>query len=78
MTCLAVSFDGFSLPSPNSIWTRNFVYHCAMSTPRMVGVQDPFERLLVRPFLRTRVVETVREVCGVRIGHSLVIEAGEV
>jgi superfamily II DNA or RNA helicase/DNA-binding XRE family transcriptional regulator len=54
------------------------VYHCATPTPRMVRVQDPFEKLLVRPFTKTQVVETVREVGGVRIAHAQVIEAGEI
>ncbi len=54
------------------------VYHCATPTPQLVRVQDPFEKLLIRPFTRTRVVESVREVGGVRIGHSQVLEAGEV
>ncbi len=46
--------------------------------PQMVRVQDPFENLLVRPFTKTQVVETVREVGGVRIAHAQVIEVGEV
>ncbi|MHB0928436.1 MAG: DUF1156 domain-containing protein [Candidatus Nanopelagicales bacterium] len=46
--------------------------------PQMVLVQDPFENLLVRPFTKTQVVETVREVGCVRITHSQVIEVGEV
>jgi superfamily II DNA or RNA helicase/DNA-binding XRE family transcriptional regulator len=54
------------------------VYHCATPTPQMVRVQDPFEKLLVRPFTKTQVVETVREVGGVRIAHAQVMEVGEV
>jgi len=54
------------------------VYHCATPTPQMVRVQDPFEKLLVRPFTKTQVVETVREVGGVRIAHAQVMEAGEI
>ena len=54
------------------------VYHCATPTPQMVRVQDPFEKLLVRHFTKTQVVETVREVGGVRIAHAQVIEVGEV
>jgi hypothetical protein len=54
------------------------VYHCATPTPQMVRVQDPFEKLLVRPFTKTQVVETVREVGGVRIAHAQVLEVGEV
>ena len=54
------------------------VYHCATPMPQMVRVQDPFEKLLVRPFTKTQVVETVREVGGVRIAHAQVMEVGEV
>jgi SNF2 family DNA or RNA helicase len=54
------------------------VYHCATPTPQMVRVQDPFEKLLVRPFTKTQVVETVREVGGARIAHAQVMEVGEV
>lgn len=54
------------------------VYHCATPTPQMVRVQDPFQKLLVRPFTKTQIVETVREVGGVRIAHSQVMEVGEV
>lgn len=54
------------------------VYHCATPMPQMVRVQDPFEKLLVRPFTKTQIVETVREVGGVRIAHSQVMEVGEV
>jgi hypothetical protein len=53
------------------------VYHCATPTPQMVRVQDPFEKLLVRPFTKTRIVETVREVGCVRIAHAQVLEVGE-
>ena len=54
------------------------VYHCATSTPQIVRVQDPFEKLLVRPFKKTQVVGTVKEVGGVRITHNQVMEVGEV
>ena len=54
------------------------VYHCASPTPQIVRVQDPFEKLLVRPFTKTQIVETVREVGGVRIAHAQVMEVGEV
>ncbi len=54
------------------------VYHCATPAPQMVRVQDPFEKLLVRPFTKTQVVETVREVGGVRIAHAQVMEVGEI
>jgi len=53
------------------------VYHCASPTPQMVRVQDPFEKLLVRPFTKIQVVESVREVCGVRIAHAQIMEVGE-
>ena len=53
------------------------VYHCATPTPQMVRVQNPFEKLLVRSFTKTQVVETVREVGGVRIAHAQVMEVGE-
>ena len=54
------------------------VYHCATPMPQMVRVQDPFEKLLVRPFTKTQIVETVHEVGGVRIAHAQVLEVGEV
>lgn len=54
------------------------VYHCGTATPQMIRVQDPFEKLLVRPFTKTQVVESVREVGGVRIAHAQVVEVGEV
>jgi transcriptional regulator with XRE-family HTH domain len=53
------------------------VYHCATPTPQMVRVQDPFEKLLVRPFTKTQIVETVRELGGVRIAQAQVLAAGE-
>ena len=54
------------------------VYHCASPTPQLVRVQDPFEKLLVRPFTKTQVVNSVREVGGVRIGHAQIMEVGEI
>jgi superfamily II DNA or RNA helicase/DNA-binding XRE family transcriptional regulator len=54
------------------------VYHCATPTPNIIRVQDPFEKLLVRPFTKTQIVQTVREVGGVRIAHAQVMEVGEV
>lgn len=54
------------------------VYHCASPAPQVVRVQDPFEKLLVRPFTKTQVVESVREVGGVRVGHRQVMDVGEV
>jgi SNF2 family DNA or RNA helicase len=53
------------------------VYHCASPFPQMVRVQDPFEKLLVRPFTKTQVIESVRQVGGVRVAHRQVMEAGE-
>jgi len=44
----------------------------------MTRVPDPFDKLLVRAFTKTQVVETVREVGGVRIAHVQVMEVGEV
>jgi len=58
------------------------VYHCATPTPQVVRVQDPFSKLLVRPFTRTQAVErTISAIVrsgGVRIGQAQVVEAGEV
>lgn len=54
------------------------VYHCATSTPQIVRVQDPFDKLLVKPFKKTQIVESVQEIGGVRISHSQVMEVGEV
>jgi hypothetical protein len=57
------------------------VYHCATPTPQMVRVQDPFEKLLVRPFTKVqtteRTIRSTREVSGVWIGHTQVMEVGE-
>jgi len=57
------------------------VYHCATPTPQMVRVQDPFEKLLVRPFTKTRSARrtiTARlETSGVRISQQQITEAGE-
>jgi superfamily II DNA or RNA helicase/DNA-binding XRE family transcriptional regulator len=57
------------------------VYHCATPTPLMVRVQDPFEKLLVRPFSKQqtteRLIRTTVEVGGVRVSQTQVIEAGE-
>ncbi len=57
------------------------VYHCATPTPRMVRVQNPFDKLLVRPFTRTQRVErTIKgtvESSGVRIGYNQIMEVGE-
>ncbi len=58
------------------------VYHCATPTPQLVRVQDPFEKLLVRSFTKVqtteRTIQSTREVNGVWIGHTQVMEAGEV
>ena len=53
------------------------VYHCAAPAPQMVRVQDPFEKLLIRPFTRARVVESVREISGARISHAQIMKVGE-
>ena len=56
-------------------------YHCATPTPQLVRVQDPFDRLLVRPFSKTqavtRTISAVIETDGVRISQQQVTEAGE-
>jgi len=58
------------------------VYHCATPTPQLVRVQDPFDRLLVRPFSKsqtvTRTITATVETGGVRISQQQVNEAGEV
>ena len=58
------------------------VYHCATPSPQMVRVQDPFQKLLVRPFSRTQTVErTITATIqsgGVRVNHARVMEVGEV
>jgi hypothetical protein len=58
------------------------VYHCATSTPQLVRVQDPFEKLLVRPFTKVqtteRVIRSTQEVGSVRVAHTQVMEVGEV
>ena len=54
------------------------VYHCATSTPQIVRVQDPFDKLLVKPFKKTQIVESVKEIGGVRISHNQVMEVGEI
>ena len=47
----------------------------------MVRVQDPFEKLLVRPFSKQqtteRLIRMTVEVGGVRVSQTQVIEAGE-
>ncbi len=57
-------------------------YHCASPSPRMVRVQDPFDKLLVRPFSKTqaitRTISAVVQTGGVRIPQQQIIEAGEV
>lgn len=56
-------------------------YHCATPTPQLVRVQDPFDKLLVRPFSKTqavtRTISAVIETGGVRISQQQVTEAGE-
>ena len=58
------------------------VYNCGTSSPQLVRVQDPFGSLLVRPFRRIQTVErTIRgtvESSGVRIGHTQIMEVGEI
>ncbi|GMW03144.1 MAG: hypothetical protein AMXMBFR84_42790 [Candidatus Hydrogenedentota bacterium] len=58
------------------------VYQCGSSSPQLVRVQDPFTNLLVKPFSRAQSVErTIRatvESGGVRIGHTQIMEVGQV
>ena len=57
-------------------------YHCATPTPELVRVQDPFGKLLVRPFSKsqtlTRTITATVETGGVRISQQQITEAGEV
>ena len=57
-------------------------YHCATPAPQLVRVQDPFGKLLVRPFSRaqtaTRTITATVETGGARISQQQVTEAGEV
>ncbi|NLF19759.1 MAG: DUF3883 domain-containing protein [Lentisphaerae bacterium] len=57
-------------------------YHCATPTPQLVRVQDPFDKLLVRPFSKsqtvTRTITATVESGGVRVSSQQVTEAGEV
>ncbi|NLF19757.1 MAG: hypothetical protein GX595_21205 [Lentisphaerae bacterium] len=52
------------------------------ATPQLVRVQDPFDRLLVRPFSKsqtvTRTITATLKSGGVRISPQQVTEAGEV
>lgn len=57
-------------------------YHCATATPQLVRVQDPFDKLLVRPFSKsqtvTRTITATIQTGGVRISQQQINEAGEV
>ncbi|MFA4943393.1 MAG: helicase-related protein [Lentisphaeria bacterium] len=57
-------------------------YHCATPTPQLVRVQDPFDKLLVRPFSKSqtvpRTITATVESGGVRISPQQVTAAGEV
>ena len=57
------------------------VYDCATSAPRLVRVQDPFQRLLVRLFSRLqtseRTIRSTAEVGGVRISPAQILEVGD-
>ncbi len=57
-------------------------YHCATPTPQLIRVQDPFDKLLVRPFKKrqivTRTITAITRSGGVRISSQQVTEAGEV
>ncbi|HPY63077.1 MAG TPA: hypothetical protein PLJ22_07995, partial [Kiritimatiellia bacterium] len=56
-------------------------YHCATPTPQLVRVQDPFAKLLVRPFTKcqtiTRTITATIETGGVRISEQQINAAGE-
>jgi len=56
-------------------------YHCATPTPQLVRVQDPFAKLLVRPFTKcqtiTRTITATTENSGVRISEQQINAAGE-
>jgi hypothetical protein len=57
-------------------------YHCATPNPQLVRVQDPFDKLLVRPFSKSqtvpRTITATVESGGVRISPQQVTAAGEV
>lgn len=52
-------------------------YHCATPTQQLVRVQDPFDKLLVRPFSKSQTITATVETGGVRISQQQVTEAGE-
>ncbi len=56
-------------------------YHCATPTPQLVRVQDPFDKLLVRPFSKsqtiTRTITATVASGGVRVSPQQVTAAGE-
>lgn len=56
-------------------------YHCATPTPQLGRVQDPFGKLLVRPFSKsqtmTRTITATVETSGARISQQQITEAGE-
>ncbi len=56
-------------------------WNCATPTPQLVRVQDPFGKLLVRPFNKsqtvTRSITATIETGGVRIPQQQITEAGE-
>jgi superfamily II DNA or RNA helicase/DNA-binding XRE family transcriptional regulator len=57
------------------------VYHCATATPQLLRVQDPFDKLLIRPFNKsqslTRSITATVESSGVRVSQQQIVEAGE-
>ena len=86
------------LKSPDNEWTKAcnpragywlcVVSHCASHTSQLVRVHDPFEKLLVRPFTKMQVVNTVGEAClcghaarrqvgGLLIESAYMMEVGE-
>lgn len=58
------------------------VYDCASPAPQLVRVQDPFVKLLTRPFSRsqtvTRTITATVTTSGMRIGFAQIINVGDV
>ena len=56
--------------------------HNATQAPLLVRVQDPFAKLLVRPFTKsqtvTKTITATTENSGVRISRQQITEVGEV
>ena len=52
-------------------------YHCATAAPQLLRVQDPFAKLLIRPFNKSQTVTRTIESRGMRISQQQITEAGE-